>query len=142
MPVTGRENLKRRTLVLAGGGMQRRIGKALFVGGQLLEDEARGSIMSGSAAGQSGGKHQHVRSRPGEPPMNEEGVLQANIETVQKSPTLVEVSSNAPHSRPLEDGTSKMAARPFMRPARDKTEKAIRELVAKAVNEEIKRNTK
>jgi HK97 gp10 family phage protein len=75
----------------------------------------------------------HVPSRPGEPPNQDTGVLASNIETVQISPVLVEVSSNAPYSAPLEFGTSKMAARPFMRPARDKMRAEVTELVRRAV---------
>ena len=52
---------------------------------------------------------------------------------MQISPVLVEVSSNAPYSAPLEFGTSKMAARPFMRPARDKMRAEVTELVRRAV---------
>ena len=107
---------------------ERAIGRALFAGGQAIEVEAQLSITRGSVSGRN-----HVPSRPGEPPNQDTGVLASNIETVQISPVLVEVSSNAPYSAPLEFGTSKMAARPFMRPARDKMRAEVTELVRRAV---------
>lgn len=107
---------------------ERAIGRALFAGGEAIRVEAQLSITRGSVSGKN-----HVPSKPGEPPNQDTGVLAGNIETVQISPLLVEVSSNAPYSAPLEFGTSKMAARPFMRPARDKMRDEVTELVRRAV---------
>lgn len=61
-------------------------------------------------------------------------MLANNIETVNKRPGVVEVSSNAFYSKYLEYGTSKMAARPFMRPARDKMEKPVRRFVQRGIS--------
>lgn len=113
---------------LAGPEAERQIGRALFAGGEAIQVEAQLSITRGSVSGKN-----HVPSKPGEPPNQDTGVLASNIETVQISPLLVEVSSNAPYSAPLEFGTSKMAARPFMRPARDKMRAEVAELVRRAV---------
>ena len=115
---------------------QRQIGKALFAGGQMIEVEAKLSITRGAVSGRN-----HVPSKPGEAPKNDTGVLAGNIETVQVSPALVEVSSNAPYSAPLEFGTSKMAARPFMRPARDKMRGEVSEMVRRAVEKIAKGGT-
>lgn len=105
------------------------VGRALFAGGQILETHAARSITEGSVSGKG-----HVPSRPGEPPTNDTGVLARNIETVQVEPLKVEVSSNAPYAAALEYGTSKMAERPYMRPATAATKGEITALVRKAVD--------
>ena len=130
MTIKGYDEIARKLKRLSDARLARDIGNALYVGGEILATEAQLSITQGSMSGAK-----HIPSKPGEPPMNDSGVLAGNIETVQKSPALVEVSSNAPYSKALEYGTSKMAARPFLIPARNKTRKTIVELVAKAVNE-------
>lgn len=105
------------------------VSRALFAGGERIAVAAQLSITSGSVSGKG-----HVPSAPGEPPNQDTGVLAGNIEVTQPSPLVVEVSSNAPYSRALEDGTSKMAARPFMRPARDKERRNVEQLVRRAMD--------
>lgn len=116
---------------LAGSGLDREIGKALFAGAQRIQVAAQISITSGAVSGK-----QHVASRPGEPPNQDTGVLGNNIETSldfdAKGP-VAEVSSNAPYSAPLEFGSSRMSARPFMVPARDAERENVAKLVMKAV---------
>ena len=91
--------------------------KALYLAGQAIELEAERSITEGSVSGKN-----HVPSAPGSPPNRDTGVLDSNIETtiVSQSPPTVHVTSHAPYSAFLEFGTSKMAERPFMRPAAQK----------------------
>ena len=102
------------------------IARALYAAGQMLEAEAEHSITDGSISGAG-----HVASLPGEPPNADTRLLDTNIETqlISTSPPRVEVSSNAPYSVDLEYGTSKMAERPYMRPATRKTRPAILRLV-------------
>lgn len=103
--------------------------KALFVAGNMIEVEAENSITAGSVSGKD-----HVPSAPGEPPNADTRVLDSNIETTgEPKVPRVKVTSNAPYSVPLEIGTSKMAARPFMGPAARKKRGAAVELVRKAV---------
>lgn len=111
------------------------VGKALFAGGESIQIEAQLSITQGAVSGKN-----HVPSKPGEPPNQDTGRLGDNIETVQRGPLLVEVSSNAPYSTPLEFGTSKMAARPFMRPARDKKRAEVVALVERAVSQAVRQS--
>ena len=120
---------------LTGPAMIREIGQALFVGGQRIAVEAQLSITNGAVSGAK-----HVASLPGEPPNNDTGVLANNIETVQKAPLIVEVSSNAPYAGALEFGTSRVAERPYMRPARDKKRKEVEQLVRGAVARVVKRS--
>lgn len=128
MPVSGGNRFRAQLRRAAGPAGERLIGAALFAAGDIVATEAQHSITAGSVSGKG-----HEPSRPGQPPSNDTGVLTGNIEVVQKSPTLVEVSSNAPYSKPLEFGTSRMDARPFMAPALDKSRKAAVALVGKAL---------
>jgi hypothetical protein len=116
----------------------REVGKALFAGAEAIAVEAQISITRGSASGEKTKKHMHVPSRPGEPPNNFKGTLANNIEAALIEPLKAEVSSNATHSVPLEYGTSKMAARPFMRPARDAKRREVTALVKAAVNRALR----
>ncbi|MBB4616909.1 HK97-gp10 family putative phage morphogenesis protein [Sphingomonas abaci] len=131
--ITGGKAHAARLKFMVSAEAQRQVGAALFAGGDLVKDEAQGSITRGSAGGQKGGKHQHVRSLPGQPPNEEFGGLRRDIENVQLELLRVEVSSNAPYAAALEFGTSKMAERPYMRPAVAATRDAVTELVRRAV---------
>lgn len=114
---------------MTGAGAERFIGQALFVAGETIQVEAQISITTGAVSGKG-----HVASAPGEAPNADTHRLADNIETVQPAPLRVEVSSNAPYSAALEFGTSKMAERPFMRPAVAKKRKEVTDLLAKAIN--------
>lgn len=136
--ITGADRFSARLRGMAGQEMRQRVGEALYVGGQMIRSEAHVLIGEGSSSGQSGGKHQHIRSLPGEPPNREFGDLQKNMEVTQPEPLRVEVSSNAEHAVPLEVGTSRMAARPYMAPATRRKKKEVIALVRGAVDEAIK----
>ena len=125
----GKDKLLRRLRWMTSSRAQRLLGAALFEGGEVIEDEAKRLISAGSVSGAG-----HVPSAPGEPPNYDSGVLSANIETAHVKPLVVEVSSNAPYASPLEFGTSRMAERPYMRPARDNKRKEVAELFARQVN--------
>lgn len=124
---------RNRITKMAGEGMIREVGKALFAGGEAITVEAQISITSGAVSGKG-----HVASAPGQPPNQDSGVLGGNIETNQIAPLVVEVSSNAPYAAPLEFGTSKMEARPYMAPARDAKRQEVTQLVRRAVNRAVK----
>ena len=132
MPVRGRVELDKAILALADDDMVRFVGKALFHGAERIKVAAQRSITRGAVSGKN-----HVVSQPGQPPNQDTRVLGNNIEAVMTGPLSAEVSSNAPYSNALEYGTSKMAARPFMRPARDKEQEAVRALVVRAVKKAL-----
>ncbi len=111
-----------------GPGARQRLGQALFAAGELIQVEAQLSITRGAVSGKG-----HVPSRPGEPPNADTHTLANNIETVQAAPLRVEVTSRAPYSAALEFGTSKMAERPFMRPAANAKRKEVVALVRRAM---------
>lgn len=114
---------------LLGNKQKRLINAALVVGGGMIADEAKASIMAGSVSGAN-----HVVSAPGSAPNNDSHVLHDGVEVVNTALNRVEVRSTAPYSNDLERGTSKMAARPFMTPARDKMEKPVRRYVQREVS--------
>jgi HK97 gp10 family phage protein len=120
---------------LTGETMVREVGKALFAAGELIQVEAQISITAGSVSGKK-----HKPSAPGKPPNNDTGILAGNIETKQVAPLVVEVSSNAPYAAALEFGTSKVAARPYMAPARDAKRKEVQQLVRRGVDRAVKQS--
>lgn len=131
--ITGAKAHSARLRNLSGPDMVRRVGAALFAGGQTIQVEAQLSITRGAVSGAN-----HVPSAPGQPPNNDTSVLANNIETVQTGPLKAEVSSNAPYAAALEFGTSKMAERPYMRPATAAKRKEVTALVRRAVSNAIR----
>lgn len=137
MVMTGRKAHIARLKRLTGGSMEREIGKALFAGADRIRVAAQISITEGAVSGSK-----HVASSPGQAPNQDSGVLGNNIEAVQTAdPLVVEVSSNAPYSAPLEFGSSRIQPRPFMAPARDKERSAVEDLVVAAVKRVAGRNS-
>lgn len=108
---------------------ERNVAKALFAAGQLIENEAALSITRGSVSGKG-----HVASKSGEAPNSDTHRLDRSIETARVGPLKVKVTANSGYAAALEFGTSRVAPRPFMRPARDKKKDEARDLVAKGLN--------
>lgn len=113
---------------LRGPEMTRRIGAALFAGGEMIIVEAQLSMTTGAVSGKG-----HVPSAPGEPPLADTHVLVNSGETVQVEPLKVEASFNAPYAVDQEFGNSKLPERPYMRPAVAKKRKEVTQLVRRAV---------
>ncbi|ELT46843.1 HK97-gp10 family putative phage morphogenesis protein [Brucella intermedia] len=114
----------------------RQVTGALYAAGQDIELDAERSITEGSVSGAG-----HVPSLPGQPPNRDTGHLDTNIETTveAQNPPTVHVTSHAEYSAALEYGTSKMAERPFMRPATEKNRKNVSSKVAETVRVTIRR---
>lgn len=113
----------------------RQVAAKLYEAGQLIELDAERSITAGSVSGIN-----HVPSAPGQPPNADTRKLDSNIETSVGGPGLVIVESKAEYSAALEYGTSRMEARPFMRPAVERNRRKVVELVGDAVNISIRRS--
>lgn len=126
--VTGGKQVSDKLRKMSGPELERYVGQALFAAGNQIQVEAQLSITRGAVSGKG-----HVPSKPGEPPKADTHYLANNIETVQISPLKVEVSSNAEYGVALEYGTSRMAARPYMRPATERVRPKVLELVQLAV---------
>lgn len=131
--ITGGDRFLKR--LQGARGASRAVARALYVAGQEIESEAERSITEGSVSGAG-----HVPSLPGEPPNRDTGHLDTNIETTieAQNPPTVHVTSHASYSAALEFGTSRMAERPFMRPAAEKKRKRATELVQSAVRDHIR----
>lgn len=131
--LTGRERVTARLNAIASEETVRKVGQALYAGGEMIRAEAAHLITEGAVSGKN-----HVPSLPGEPPNNNLGTLKANIETVQIAPLKVEVSSNAPYAVALEAGSSKMLPRPYMGPSTRNKRKEVVALVRQAVSSAMK----
>lgn len=123
-----------RLKALTGASTKRELGAVLLEGGGTIATEAKNSISAGGGFGAN-----HVVSRPGEPPNEEFGELNdpSNIyaRVIGRPEDMhVQAVADAPHAVPLEGGTSKMAARPFMAPAAAKTRKQITTRVIRQLN--------
>lgn len=112
---------------------RREVGKAIFVGSGMIQAETRHLIAQGAIQGAG-----HVPSAPGEPPNWDTGKLAGDIKTIKTGELTAETSSEAPYATALEFGTSKMAERPYMRPATKTERPKIVSLVRKAVSRAIR----
>jgi len=127
---------KHRRRLQSMRNVAKQVAAALYDAGEDIELDAEISITQGSVSGNG-----HVPSLPGQPPNRDTGRLDGNIETtiVAQSPPTVHVTSNAPYAAALEFGTSKMAERPYMRPAVEKNRKSVGQKVAGAVKIAVRR---
>lgn len=107
---------------------------ALFAGGQKIQVEAQISITTGAVSGKN-----HVPSKPGESPNADTHQLADGIITRRVRALTVEVASTAPHAR-IEWDWGNVAARPYMRPARDKMKGEIVRDVEKALSVAVRRS--
>ena len=132
MPMRGAKAHIRRLQALAGQKMVDEVGAALFAGGEMIQVEAQISITRGAVSGKD-----HVASAPGEAPNADTHDLSDKIATTQPAKTRVLVTSNSDHAM-IEFPSSRVAARPYMRPARDKKRKEVKTLVEKAMSRVVK----
>ena len=135
MPMKGLDKHLRRMRRLSSGEVTRALGAAAYEGADIIRSEAFRSISAGSVSGAG-----HVASAPGEPPNRDTGTLQANLEALSTGALKAEVRSSAPYAAALEFGTSRMAARPYMRPARDKMLPKVRERLVEQIDAIVKRS--
>lgn len=107
------------------GASAEQMSKACLAGALTLESGVKASMQSshGGRSYQRGGKV-HVASAPGQPPAIDYGFLINSIHSEEEKDGAT-VATNAEAAVPLEFGTAKMAARPFMRPGVDNNREAI-----------------
>lgn len=108
-------------------------GAIAYEGADMIRAEAFRMVSAGSISGAG-----HIPSKPGEAPNRDTGVLQANMESIQTGPLTAEFRSKAKYARALEFGTSKMAQRPHVRPARDSKLPEIRKRYVEQMNKLVK----
>lgn len=133
MTMKGREKHIRRLKRLSGQDVVKVAGRVVFVGADMVRAEAFRGVSAGSVSGKN-----HVASSPGEYPNRDTGGLQDGFKTEKTGPVSAEFRSETEYSAALEFGTSKMQARPHVRPARDTTEPKIQRLFAKEIGDLVK----
>lgn len=114
-------------------GRGRALTKACRAGALFLEAEILKSL-EGGGTGRTyrHGNVEHQASAPGEPPATDTGTLAGSIHVVPGD-RQAEVVASASYAAYLEFGTSKMAPRPYMRPAVDKHQGELTEVVKQAI---------
>lgn len=106
----------------------------LYAAGEVIRKDAADSIKEGAVSGPL-----HVPSEPGEPPNADTHQLGMSIDVVvNPGAKTVSVVSRAPYAAFLEFGTSKMAARPYLRPALLRNRNRVVMGVVNAVNRAIR----
>ncbi|XAI96827.1 hypothetical protein [Synechococcus phage Ssp-JY40] len=125
----------RRMRALGGQEMVRAVSAAVYESADAIRAEAFRSISAGSVSGAG-----HVPSAPNTPPNRDTGELQSKLKTAPTGPISAEVRSEAEYAAALEFGTSRMAQRPYMRPARDKELEPSRQRLAKQLDRLNKRS--
>lgn len=121
------------------GGVAAGLGSAVMAGAFVLEGKVKAGIMTGAHTGRiyRRGERTHQASAPGQTPATDYGHLVNSIASrlVSASATgaEAEVGASAAYAEPLEKGTARMAARPFMRPAVDENEDAIQLAVSATI---------
>jgi hypothetical protein len=119
---------------LSGAGPILLVGKAVFAAAESIAVEAQISITAGAVSGKG-----HIPSKPGEPPNADTHDLANRIETVQRAPLVAAVESRSDHAM-IEFDWGNVAARPYLRPARDKMIGQARDLVVQAVKVAVRRS--
>lgn len=134
MGMKGRKAHIARLKKLASPATMMLVEQALYVGAQSIQVEAQLSITAGAVSGKF-----HVPSKPGEAPNADTHQLADGIITTRVRLLTVQVESTAPHAR-IEFDWGNVAARPYMRPARDKMKPEIVRGVEKALNIAVRRS--
>lgn len=97
-----------------------RISRVVENAAHTVAADAAISITAGSIQGPG-----HIRSKPGEPPNAEWGLLHTSFLVRKVHDLRFDVEVHAPYASHLEFGTSRMAARPFLAPAERKNRDEI-----------------
>lgn len=127
---SGGETYAVRLRSIAGPEGRAAVDGALLEAALEVAAKAKQLIIEGGSS--SGGVH--TPSKPYDPPNSDTGFLAANIRAEPIGPGIVRITAYARYSAYLEYGTSKMAPRPFMRPALRMLRPRIAALVRAAHN--------
>lgn len=135
MAMKGKDKHLRRLARLSGPEVVKAAGRVVFVGADMVRAEAFRGVSAGSVSGKN-----HVASAPGEYPNRDTGGLQDGFKTEQTGPLSAEFRSETEYGSALEFGTSKMEARPHVRPARDAVKPKIERLFAQEIGKLVERS--
>lgn len=133
--ITGVERHLRRIKAINSAATQTKLTQAVYIGAETIVVEARRLIADGAIQGKG-----HKPSSPGEPPNWDTGQLANETVPRQNKPLKAQAVSQSDHAAPLEFGSSKMAERPFMKPAAQnkggETAKLVRKVILNAIAKE------
>lgn len=117
--------------------MRAEVGKAVVTTAVKLRGDVVKSIQRGPKSGAVYRKYSprrtHQASAPGQPPATDTGRLANSIEFDKRGDLAATVGSALAYSVHLEYGTSRMAARPFFRPAVERIRPVFDDLLQDAI---------
>lgn len=125
--------------------IERELKKALFASAQRVEKEAKEAIARGPKSGRLYKRRgvTHRASAPGEAPASDTGRLVNSISSYLDTTSLTSFVAAGRgvvnYARHLEYGTADTAERPFLAPALERSKPFIRDRLAKAVNDGVRR---
>jgi len=131
----GTAELRRALNRLRGAERRQAQQDGLEAGARVVETYVKTSMAEGGKSGQlySRGGKSHRASAPGEAPAVDYSNLYNSIQIEEVTPEQAIVSASAEYAEHLEFGTSRMAARPYLRPAVDEHEGEIVAAIEDAV---------
>lgn len=145
--VIGLDKLQGKLKALAPA-IEKEVAKQLYVGALAIEAEAKTQITQGTKSGRTYKRRSvtHQASAPGEAPANDTGRLVNSIHvTTDEGGQVARVHAGpgaVSYAAALEFGTSKMAERPFSRPALAKAkpeiEKKLKAGIQKVIDSQAK----
>lgn len=126
----------------ASGEVREAASKAVIGTALELQGNIKTSIARGPASGRTYQKYNprrtHTASAPGQPPMSDTGRLVNSIEFDKIGDLTATVGSKLTYALYLEYGTSRMAARPFFRPAVEEIRPIFMKRIEKALGDELR----
>ena len=133
----GKDRFLRKLRFYASREFDELAGAVVHEASDAVRAEVHHSITAGAVSGRN-----HVPSAPGQAPNEDTGELRSKVTNRRTGLLSAEVRADAEYSAALELGTSKMAARPFIRPARDKAAAGAIDDGLVKMNREIRRRTR
>ena len=134
MTITGSETLRRNLARLAGNERRQAQRDGLEAGARVYEAEVK-LLLSQPGSGETYTRNgvSHTASAPGEPPAVDTDFLRNSIQVDEVTPNEAIIAPHTDYAEHLEFGTSRMAARPYMRPALDEHEREIVDAIERTV---------
>jgi len=126
----------------ASGEIKQAVSRAVVGTALELQGNIKTSIARGPASGRTYEKYNprrtHTASAPGQPPMTDTGRLVNSIEFDKIGDLTATVGSKLAYAAYLEYGTSRIAARPFFRPAIEEIRPKYMARLEKALGDELR----
>jgi HK97 gp10 family phage protein len=126
----------------ASGEIKQAVSRAVVGTALELQGNIKKSIAQGPASGRTYEKYNprrtHTASAPGQPPMTDTGRLVNSIEFDKIGDLTATVGSKLVYAPYLEYGTSRMAARPFFRPAIEEIRPKYMARLEKTLGDELR----